>query len=894
MKMKLSRAIAFVLCPMLAMADVTLSENVTLTADADWRSQGVVTVPSGVTVDVNGHTLWLAGLAGGGSFTSSVASAPFVSLTSSGTGASVPDSSCLFSGTKASDAFTSTKRAIFNVPSLSYESPLCIDYDFGTATAVNMYRLTNHNDNLANERAPRNWTFHGSADGHNWTLLDTRENEIGWKNGEVRAYVFSNTTAYRHYRIRFTETELTTATYLQFRSLEYGHVGNQLRLDAANAAGFSTSSISVSSDVDVILHGCGAIPFSLDLRGLGKLTLDGTLDLAGFLIKVDAIDGVGTVTTSGEVPDGTTPLTGSGTYSACKDDGTDLSSSFSSSYPLSYAFDDNASTDALIENSDGFSVNIDYDFETPTPVNRYTVAIGTTDILKKRAPRTWKIYGSNDGVTWTELDSRDVEVSSYMVSYGPRGDFSFGNDTAYRYYRFAFINAGNAISGNHGANKELAELEYYYKGEGNYIAVENAGLASSDASSISLLNGVEICNAEDITLADTLSLPGFSVKGVIDLNGHDLTLRLAGLTQLAGEGTITDSSTATGRLHVAVASGTEKNMGVSLTGGLRLVKEGTGKLVMTKGAQSYSGGTEVSAGTLAFGVVGSSLPLGVSKSEVLVAKDGTFDLNGFKDMDTYLFTLAGGTIGNYGADLSYDAYKSLTQLKLTADSTFSVSKQVLFGFSDDDTSSNDDAVLDLGGHTLSVGIASGSILRVYNATALNGKIEAAGHGQLLVGGTYGLLATNVDFAVSSDLRVAMAMQVRDYEPRHTGNLNASSHGVLNVYGTFIPTSDYFYGCTMMDGSTIDLSSRANALSLTSAGTAGQTNITFEANATVAVKLGERRVSRSAPIVTWTEETKPSNLSSLKFVRPDDTRIYCISVQSGGLYYAGAGLMIIFQ
>ena len=885
MKMKLIRAFAFVLCPMLAMADVTLSEDVTLTADADWRSQGVVTVPSGVTVDVNGHTLLLAGLAGGGSFTSSVASAPFASLTSSGTGASVPDSSYLFDNTTASDAFTSTKRAIFSVPSLSDESPLCIDYDFGTATAVNMYRLTNHDYNKANERVPSSWTILGSADGQNWTLLDTRENEIGWKYGEVRTYVLCNTTAYRHYRIRFTETALTTSTYVQFRSLEYGHVGNQLRLDAANTAGFSTSSISVSSDVDVILHGCGAIPFSLDLRGLGKLTLDGTLDLAGFLIKVDAIDGVGTVTTSGVVPDGTTPLTGSGTYSACKDDGTDLSSSFNDSKPLSYAFDDDTSTDALIQNSDGFSVNIDYDFGTPTPVNRYTVAIGTTATLKARAPRTWKICGSNDGVTWTELDSQNVLDSPGQVTYGPLGDFSFDNDTAYRYYRFAFINAGNANPGKHGGNKELAELEYYYKGEGSYIAVANAGLALSDISSISFLNGVEICNAEDITLADTLSLPGFSVKGVIDLNGHDLTL-----TRLAGDATITDSSTATGRLHVVVASDTEENTGVSLTGGLRLVKEGTGKLVMTKGGQSYSGGTEVSAGTLAFGVIGSSLPLGVSKSEVLVAKDGTFDLNGFKDMDTYLFTLAGGTIGNYGANLGYSANKALTRLKLTADSTFAVSNQVFFGFSDSGTSSNDDAVLDLGGHTLSVGIANGSILRVYNATALNGKIEVAGDGQLLVGGTYGLLATNVDFAVSSDLRVSGAMQVRDYEPRHTGNLNASSQGVLNVYGTFIPTSDYFYGCTMMDGSTIDLSSRGEALSLTSAGTAGQTNITFEDNAKVAVKLGSRRVSSGQRVITWTAETKPTN--GVKFVRGDANGRYLFAVRDDGLYLSSGFILVV--
>ena len=888
MKMKLIRAFAFMLCPMLAMADVTLSENVTLTADADWRSQGVVTVPSGVTVDVNGHALWLAGLAGGGSFTSSVASAPFVSLTSSGAGASVLNGSDYFyDGTTASDAFTSDKRAIFTFSAVTEESPLCIDYDFGTATAVNTYRLTNQNANKAVERAPRNWTFHGSADGQDWTLLDTRTDEAGWKDGEVRTYVFCNTTAYRHYRISFTETAETSATYLQFRCLEYGHIGNQLRLDVANAAGFSTSSISVSSDLDVILHGGGAIPFSLDLRGLGKLTLDGTLDLAGLLVKVDAIDGDGTVTTSVVVPDGTTPLTGSGTFRACKDDGTDLSSSFNDDQPLSYAFDDDTSKDALIEGSDSFSVNIDYDFGTPTPVNRYTVAIGISDKLKKRAPRTWKIYGSNDGVTWTELHSQDVEVSSGMVSYGPLGVFEFDNDTAYRHYRFAFINAGNAGSGKHGANKELAELEYYYKGEGNYIAVENAGLASSDASSISLLNGVEICNADDIALSDALSLPGFAVKGVIDLNGHDLTL-----TRLAGEGTITDSSTATGRLHVAVASGTEENnTGVSLTGGLRLVKEGTGKLVMTKGEQSYSGGTEVSAGTLAFGVVGSSLPLGVSKSEVLVAKAGTFDLNGFKDMDTYLFTLAGGTIGNTGANLGYNAYESLTQLKLTADSTFAVSNQVFFGFTDGSTSSNDDAVIDLGGHTLSVGIASGSILRVYNATALNGRIEASGNGQLLVGGAYGLLATNVDLAASCDLRISGALQVRDYEPRHTGNLNASGHSALNVYGTLIPMSDYFYGCTMMDGSTIDLSSHAEALSLTSAGTAGQTNITFEANAKVSVKIGERRVSRRAPIVTWTAETKPTN--GVMFIRGDAGRAYSVSAQDEGLY-AAAGFVIMFK
>ncbi len=62
-------------------ADTTIANNITLTADADWRADGVVTVPQGVTVDLNGHTLWVSGLAGAGTFTSSVAEPSTFDLT---------------------------------------------------------------------------------------------------------------------------------------------------------------------------------------------------------------------------------------------------------------------------------------------------------------------------------------------------------------------------------------------------------------------------------------------------------------------------------------------------------------------------------------------------------------------------------------------------------------------------------------------------------------------------------------------------------------------------------------------------------------------------------------------------------------------------------------------
>ena len=48
-------------------ADTNITENVTLTADTDWSGLGLVTIESGVTVELSGCKLSLDGLAGEGS-----------------------------------------------------------------------------------------------------------------------------------------------------------------------------------------------------------------------------------------------------------------------------------------------------------------------------------------------------------------------------------------------------------------------------------------------------------------------------------------------------------------------------------------------------------------------------------------------------------------------------------------------------------------------------------------------------------------------------------------------------------------------------------------------------------------------------------------------------------
>ena len=47
-------------------ADKTISENTTLTEDTDWSGEGTVTIAEGVTLDLNGYILTVAGIAGAG------------------------------------------------------------------------------------------------------------------------------------------------------------------------------------------------------------------------------------------------------------------------------------------------------------------------------------------------------------------------------------------------------------------------------------------------------------------------------------------------------------------------------------------------------------------------------------------------------------------------------------------------------------------------------------------------------------------------------------------------------------------------------------------------------------------------------------------------------------
>ncbi|MEV6331103.1 GH92 family glycosyl hydrolase [Streptomyces sp. NPDC051909] len=105
---------------------------------------------------------------------------------------------------------------------LVFEPTAWLEFDTDEPVKLAAYALTSAND--AAERDPKDWVLKGSADGENWTVLDTRNGESFARRFETKSYDIpgaagGGATAYAHYRLEITRNAgagLTQLADLQF------------------------------------------------------------------------------------------------------------------------------------------------------------------------------------------------------------------------------------------------------------------------------------------------------------------------------------------------------------------------------------------------------------------------------------------------------------------------------------------------------------------------------------------------------------------------------------------------------------------------------------------------------------------------------------------------------
>ncbi|MNO17907.1 F5/8 type C domain protein [compost metagenome] len=113
------------------------------------------------------------------------------------------------------------------------------------------------------------------------------------------------------------------------------------------------------------------------------------------------------------------------------------------------AFDGNPSTKWLITTNSGW---IQYKFGTGVTQTVTSYSITSANDVPGRDPKNWTLQGSNNGTSWTTLDTRTNEAFATRFL---KKTYTFSNTTAYAYYRLN-------ISANNGEpHLQLAEIGLY-------------------------------------------------------------------------------------------------------------------------------------------------------------------------------------------------------------------------------------------------------------------------------------------------------------------------------------------------------------------------------------------------------------------------------------------------
>ena len=110
------------------------------------------------------------------------------------------------------------------------------------------------------------------------------------------------------------------------------------------------------------------------------------------------------------------------------------SSSYSATPPW-YAFSGLlASYNGWITNRGGAPAWLQYQFANQITINGYWVIPWSADTYPARCITAWKLQGSNDGFTWTDLDTQSI-ADYTTLSITDRNIFTLSEPANYQYYR---------------------------------------------------------------------------------------------------------------------------------------------------------------------------------------------------------------------------------------------------------------------------------------------------------------------------------------------------------------------------------------------------------------------------------------------------------------------------
>ena len=659
---------------MAAFAATNITENVTLTEDTDWTEFGTVTLAAGATVNLNGHSLAVKNIDGAGAIADIPGYQRLEYIESTGsqyintgylhnkdtkvlirveftkvTGYS--NGYCVFYGARSSDRKTQLGGWLHNGKFMEACDDSASDTSLA-ATVGTIYdaELAKTGSYGVSNLATGAYTTLGSGNGFATSPIQNGTPQTDyifaihqdgytawWCN--MKCYgckVWEGTTLVRDFvPVRRMEDDVLgmwdnveSKFYENSGSGKFlaGPAKSKLRLgcgDNGYAYDFSTSTLDVDAGIPVSFMESGSLAADCDMRKFQDLEIEAgaTIDLAGHKLYVSSVSGSGTITDSVG-----TALSGYERIEYLQSSGSQY---------INTGYLHNKDTKVLIR----------VEFTKVTGYsNGYCVFYGARSSDRKTQLGGWLHNGK-----FMEACDDSASDTSLAATVG------------------TIYDAELAKTGSYGVSN-LATGAYTTLGSGNGFAtspIQNGTPQTDYIFAIHQDGKTEWwCNMkcygckvwEGTTLVrDFVPVRRTSdgVLGLLDL-AHGNFYTNAGSGSFSAGETIVD--VVGGELHVVVADGETGFCNVALTGGLKVVKEGEGTLLMDKASQTYFGGTEIAAGVLKSGA-GLAQPCGVAGGWIVADASGMVDFNGNANMQSYRYDFADGAKAlNGGAAISSGAF----------------------------------------------------------------------------------------------------------------------------------------------------------------------------------------------------------------------------------------------
>ncbi|WP_306577304.1 autotransporter domain-containing protein [Bradyrhizobium sp. SRS-191] len=414
--------------------------------------------------------------------------------------------------------------------------------------------------------------------------------------------------------------------------------------------------------------------------------------------------------------------------------------------------------------------------------------------LAKSGTGTWTVSGTNSTAVNWEVAGGTLQLASGAVLGASSGSLTVSGGTLNLGATTQTQNGGVTLTGGTIQNGTLSSSGTFLLQSGVVAAaLAGSGDVYKNGTGTVILTGPNSYTGGTTVAGGTLQLGGSSTLGAISnsLAVSAGTLDLGGTAQTQNGGvTLTGGTIASGTLSssatFALQSGT---VNAALAGQGRVSKTGSG-FVMLSGANSYTGGTTVSAGWLQ---LNGSATLGAT-SNTLEVSGGTLDLGGTTQTQNGGVSLTGGTIANgtLSSNASFDLQSGAVSASLAG--TGGVSK------TGSGTVTLSGANSYTGGTTISAGTlelsGSGTLGAISNTLMmwggtldLGGTSQTQNGGVSLSGGTIanGTLSSNASFDLQSGT-VSAALA-------GTGGVSKTGTGTVTLSGA----SNYTGGTTITAG-----------------------------------------------------------------------------------------------